>query len=220
MTKKCQKLNCENEAIKRGKYCVEHCTSKKFKSRDERTDDEIIEEIRRNLIREREMEEYLRKKEEEKKINELRYAEERLLIEQQEKEYQDALKKDIEKMNHENELKRKQIEKEKEFEMLMNEKIRMNNERENDEYYKIKFVFQNLGGLSIISTFSKDDFFEYVFNFVDVFLHDSNIPFPTNGYELISYPNITLCEQEHSQIKISEKFAHKNVQLTFKEIEK
>ena len=77
--------------------------------------------------------------------------------------------KELEKMNREKEMEMQKIEDEHKFDIHMREKVRLNNERVNDEYYKIKFVFKNLGSLSMISTFSKDDCFERVFNFVDSF---------------------------------------------------
>jgi len=255
MTKICQKEYCEKEAIKRGKYCIDHCTRKRSENQydDSKTDEEILVQVRRTIERQRIEEDMQRienerrvemrrmemiRKDEERQINEIRYVEERLLREEQEKEYHEACRQDLEKMHREKELEqinrekeleqmnlkkeseRQQIEDEHKFEIYMREKVRLNNERVNDEYYKIKFVFKNLGNLSMISTFSKDDCFESVFNFVDSFFYESSINFPSEGYELISYPNITLIEIDHSKIKISEKFDHRNIQLTFKEIEK
>jgi hypothetical protein len=256
MTKICQKEYCDKEAIKRGKYCIDHCTTRKRSENlydDSKTDEEILVQVRRNIQRQRIEEDIQRienerlaeirrmemiRKEEERKMNEIRYAEERLLREEQENEYNEACRQDLEKINRERELEqinrekeleqinrekdleRQQIEDAQKFDISMREKVRLNNERVNDEYYKIKFVFKNLGNLSMISTFSKDDCFERVFNFIDSFFYESSINFPSEGYELISYPNITLSELDHSKIKISEKFDHRNIQLTFKEIEK
>jgi hypothetical protein len=238
MTKICQKEYCDKEAIKRGKYCIDHCTvRKRTESRfdESKTDEQILLQIRQTIERRRIEEDLQRiederrvemrrleaiRKEEEKQINELRYAEERILREEQEEEYANACRLDAEKINREKEIERKKIEDEQNFDICMREKVRLNNERVNDEFYKIKFVFQNLGGLSIISTFSKDDCFESVFNYVDSFLYESNIKYPSDGYELISYPNITIGNSEHSKIKIADKFDHRNIQVTFKEIEK
>jgi len=227
MAKICQKESCVKDAIKRGKYCIDHCTTRKRTERrhdESKTDEEVLFEIRKTIERQRIEEEQRRmeaiRREEERKINEIRYAEERMLIEEQENEYNEALRRDLEKMNLKKEMERKKIEDEQNFEICMREKIRLNRERISDDYYKIKFVFQNLGGLSMISTFSKDDCFESIFNFIDAFFYESNIKFPSDGYELISYPNITVSSVEHSNVKISDKFSHRNIQLTFKEIEK
>ena len=252
-SKICQKEYCDKEAIKRGKYCIDHCTARKRSENrydeESKTDEEILMQIRQNIERRRIEEDMQRienerrrieaiRRDEERKINEIRYAEERLLREEQENEYKEACRQDLEKMNREKEMEKmnqekelekmnrekememQKIEDEHKFDIHMREKVRLNNERVNDEYYKIKFVFKNLGSLSMISTFSKDDCFESVFNFVDSFFYESSINFPSEGYELISYPNITLSELVHSKIKISEKFDHRNIQLTFKEIEK
>jgi hypothetical protein len=238
MAKICQKESCVKDAIKRGKYCIDHCTTRKRTERrhdESKTDEEVLFEIRKTIERQKIEEEQRRmederkremrrieaiRREEERKINEIRYAEERMLIEEQENEYNEALRRDLEKMNLKKEIERKKIEDEQNFEICMREKIRLNRDRVSDDYYKIKFVFQNLGGLSMISTFSKDDFFESIFNFIDAFFYESNIKFPSDGYELISYPNITVSSLEHSNVKISDKFSHRNIQLTFKEIEK
>ena len=196
MAKICQKESCVKDAIKRGKYCIDHCTTRKRTERrhdESKTDEEVLFEIRKTIERQRIEEEQRRmeaiRREEERKINEIRYAEERMLIEEQENEYNEALRRDLEKMNLKKEIERKKIEDEQNFEICMREKIRLNRERISDDYYKIKFVFQNLGGLSMISTFSKDDCFESIFNFIEAFFYESNIKFPSDGYELISYPN-------------------------------
>ena len=227
MAKICQKESCVKDAIKRGKYCIDHCTTRKrteHRHDESKTDEEVLLEIRKTIERQRIEEEQRRmeaiRREEERKINEIRYAEERMLIEEQENEYNEALRRDLEKMNLKKEIERKKIEDEQNFEICMREKVRLNRERVSDDYYKIKFVFQNLGGLSMISTFSKDDCFESIFNFIEAFFYESNIKFPSDGYELISYPNITVSSLEHSKVKISDKFSHRNIQLTFKEIEK
>ena len=210
MIRFCQKEDCDKQTIKRGKYCIDHCTIRKKSLFDIKTDDEILEEIRNK-----------RRYDDENRIfQQNKIIEDRLIMEEQNREYNETYNRDLEIKKQKDENERKEIHDKQKFTNEMNEKIHSNSHRENDEYYKIKFVFPNLSGLSIISTFSKDDYFKNIFDFVDVFLYDLNINCAMYDYELISYPRIILEKKEDYNVKISDKISTRNIQLTYKEIEK
>ena len=228
--KVCSKENCNNQTIKRGKYCLEHCTVKKKINKtpiifEERKQDEILlNERKRHQEEEQERkrrEEYedmiLLERIREEKRKEKKLEEDRLILQEQKIKYDEAYQKDLENMIRKSENEKKEKEKKENFENEMNIKKIENATRENDEYYKIKFVFSNLNSLILISSFSSNDSFENIFNFIDIFLYDSSA---SCDYELISYPNISLNKNDHSKIKISDKILTKNFQLTIKELEK
>ena len=158
MIRFCQKEDCDKQTIKRGKYCIDHCTIRKKRNEnlfDIKTDDEILEEIRNK-----------RRYDDENRIfQQNKIIEDRLIMEEQNREYNETYNRDLEIKKQKDENERKEIHDKQKFTNEMNEKIHSNSHRENDEYYKIKFVFPNLSGLSIISTFSKDDYFKNIFDF-------------------------------------------------------
>lgn len=227
MLRKCKREDCYEHSIKRGKYCMNHCTVRKYRTLAVPTPVPTTEHtsppIRShspapfgNIFNEEEERKDIFN-EERKCENEFRYIEDRMIIQEQNREYEEAYKKDLENLHRMEEMLNKEKEMKLKFEIEIEKKRRQNESRENDEFYKIKFVFSNLNGLTIISTFSKDDIFENVFNFIDVFLYDASINI--GDYELISYPRIILNKVDHDLIKIKDKINSKNIQFMIKEKE-
>jgi hypothetical protein len=204
MIRICKKEDCNQPSIKRGKYCIDHCTvRKRVESFSPISSSTTIQF--ENISNETNND------------NELRYIEDRMIMREQNREYEEAYKKDLENLRLREEMLKKEEEEKLNFEMEIKKKRQNDESRENDEFYKIKFVFSNLHGLTIISTFSRDDIFENIFNFIDVFLYDSSVSM--GEYELISYPKIIINKDEHNKIKINEKIKSKNVQFMVKEKE-
>ena len=183
MIKNCKRENCNEPSIKRGKYCINHCTVRK---REAIVESSIPIPIRVPMP----VENMFNEERKETNENEFRYIEDRLIMQEQDREYEEAYKKDLENLFLREEMLKREQEMKRNFELEMEKKRLYNEHRENDEYYKIKFVFSNLNGFPIISTFSRDDTFENVFNFIDLFLYDSSVNI--GEYELISYPKIMI----------------------------
>ena len=199
MIRICKKEDCNQPSIKRGKYCIDHCTvRKRVESFSPISSSTTIQFENNN-------------------DNELRYIEDRMIMREQDREYEEAYKQNLENLRLREEMLKKEEEKKLNFEIEIEKKRHNDETRENDEFYKIKFVFSNLHGLTIISTFSRDDILENIFNFIDVFLYDSSVSI--GEYELISYPKIIINKEEHNKIKINEKIKSKNVQFMVKEKE-
>ena len=199
MIRICKKEDCNQPSIKRGKYCIDHCTVRKIVESFSPISSSTTIQFEHN------------------NDNEFRYIEDRMIMREQDREYEEAYKQNLENLRLREEMLKKEEEKKLNFEIEIEKKRHNEETRENDEFYKIKFVFSNLHGLTIISTFSRDDILENIFNFIDVFLHDSSVSI--GEYELISYPKIIINKEEHNKIKINEKIKSKNVQFMVKEKE-
>ena len=133
MIRFCQKEDCDKQTIKRGKYCIDHCTIRKKRNEnlfDIKTDDEILEEIRNK-----------RRYDDENRIfQQNKIIEDRLIMEEQNREYNETYNRDLEIKKQKDENERKEIHDKQKFTNEMNEKIHSNSHRENDEYYKIKLI--------------------------------------------------------------------------------
>lgn len=199
MIRICKKEDCNQPSIKRGKYCIDHCTVRKIVESFSPISSSTTIQFEHN------------------NDNEFRYIEDRMIMREQDREYEEAYKQNLENLRLREEMLKKEEEKKLNFEIEIEKKRHNEETRENDEFYKIKFVFSNLHGLTIISTFSRDDILENIFNFIDVFLYDSSVSI--GEYELISYPKIIINKEEHNKIKINEKIKSKNVQFMVKEKE-
>jgi flagellar biosynthesis GTPase FlhF len=223
--KVCQKENCSLPAIPRGKFCESHCTVRRI--RESTRDNESLERERvQRSIREQRIQEllradYLAEEERKKKVLEERYLEERLLREEQIREYEETEKLDRERINREREEQDKIVEETRKREDEIVEKRRRLDEYETSAqdapFYKVKFVFPNLQGLSIIHSFSKNCLFSNIFDFLDIFMIDSGINF--EGYDIISYPNLVFEKDTHSEKRFSDAISNKNVQFIVKERE-
>lgn len=139
MIRICKKEDCNQPSIKRGKYCIDHCTvRKRVESFSPISSSTTIQFENNN-------------------DNELRYIEDRMIMREQDREYEEAYKQNLENLRLREEMLKKEDEKKLNFEIEIEKKRHNDETRENDEFYKIKFVFSNLHGLTIISTFSRDD---------------------------------------------------------------
>ena len=125
--KKCQKINCENSSIPKGKYCESHRSKKKpINERKLVVESKLIDEYKTEYKSEYNSE-YNRK-----------IAEDRVLIDEQRKEYLEAMEADREKMEIDKMLELSK----KEYLNKMNDVL---NEPEDvsNENYNIKMIFKN-----------------------------------------------------------------------------
>ena len=217
----CQKENCSEPAIKRGKFCETHCTVRRRRASTNIVDDELVlqrlQESRR--IEEEERRRNAENEEVERRLRNEQYQLDRLLREEQSKEYEEALRLDRERIDKQREIdeKNRHDEYNREIE-LQQKRQRIFTEDTKEKYYRMKFSFPNIQGLSIISTFSKDCLFLNIFDFLDVFMNDSGINF--EGFDIISYPNHVFDKSIDSDKEFSSFTINKNVQFTVKEKEK
>ena len=164
---------------------------------------------------------------ERKTMEEVRILDERILREEQEKEYEETIQKDLERMAQkelERELTQKnnverinnrtQIENDKRIEI---EKKRQNITTRGEElFYKFKFSVLNT---SILASFPEKSRISNLFDFIDVFMYDNKIDTKfENGYELILYPNITITKMM-VECNLSEIIKTCNNKIQVKEIE-
>ena len=233
----CKKENCSEPSIKRGKYCEAHCTVRRIRD-SHRNTSEVLEERKvsepsslererlQRSIREQRIQELLRtqlREEDERRKRELseKYLEERLFREEQQREYEETVRLDRERLRLQKEAQDKIINEKRDKENELNEKRRKVQEdemSEEEKYFKIKFVFPNVHGLSIIQCFTKNCLFSNIFDFLDVFMTDSGINF--DGYDILSYPNLSFEKETHMDKRFSDYVSSKNVQFTVKEKEK
>ena len=208
--KVCQKINCFEPVIKRGKYCVAHCTVKRLRQ-PEISEDEVLRQLQDEIRNSRQLEEEQRRNEE---LRREQYQTDRLLREEQEIEFEETRLRDMERITieSENELKILKEKLDKELE-LRDKRLRVQclENREDEKYYKIKFVFPNNQGLSIISNFCKDSYFSNLFDFIDVFLNDVSISM--GEYTIISYPNKSFEKVIDDDRKLVDFSRSKNIQF-------
>jgi len=221
MSKLCKKEDCDLQCVRKSKYCINHC-SKKVREQvlnEEESNNRQIMLFQAEEIKQQELEL------ERKTIEEVRILEERLLREEQEKEYEETMKKDLERMNQ------KEFERESNLEKI-NNKIQLENHKrveiekkrqnitygENDElFYKFKFSVLNI---SILASFPEKSTISHLFDYIDVFSYDNKIDTKfENGYELILYPNITITKMMVDS-RLSDIIKTCNNKIYVKEIEK
>ena len=160
--KKCQKINCENPSITKGKYCDSHRSKKK-------PINERKSVVESKLFYEHEPEyktEY--KSEYNRKI-----AEDRALIDEQTKEYSEAKEADREKMEMDKMLELSKKEYLNKMNDILNEPEDINNEN-----YNIKICFPD--GKKIIRKFNEYDTLENIRKYIDAYIH-------INNYNIINY---------------------------------
>ena len=217
----CQKDNCNGIAIPRGKYCEDHRTNKKkivmrgpeprFNGFEETKTD--IAEIRLKQQEEKSIEDEIKK---------LQLEEDRLLRQDQEFEYQETMRKDMERIKQEKDKEyKKQLLKEDEelqqaiFLSEIESKRSLIPKDQDDNGYNIKFNIPKKP--CVIHNFHGKSSFRNVFNFLDVYFHDNKIPI-TNYNIVVGYPKkiYTLSE---SDIMLCDANLPKNVTLFLQDLD-
>lgn len=198
MIRLCQKKDCENESIPRGKYCELHRTNKKRR-------DVVI----RNTNEEQKFFSYF--EEEEKIIKEQKnkkIEEDRIIRKEQEAEYKETERLDIEKMENIRflkaieESKKNFIKEKKEF--LLNEP---DIKEEGVYYFKIKLST----GKAILRRFSNDSKIQDIRDYLEVYFYDNNISI--ENYNLVlNYPKIEFGNTEdENNLKLKNVIEQKNI---------
>lgn len=181
MIKRCSREDCHESIVRKtSKYCINHCSRK---VREQVINENKTSENIHGIIRSEEM-----KRRDEEILTE------RMLREEQEVEYEETMRMDMERiMRKENEESLKiQMENERLSEILYKRHNLMDEEK-NAVFYKFKITILNI---STIASFSERSSISILFDFVDVFIHDNKIDDVfNNGYELILYPNITITRE-------------------------
>lgn len=150
----CSKEDCDEIAIPRGKYCEKHRTTKK---KNEISDfDKAINLSKMTYQNEKKEKEHL-------EIN-------RLLIEEQDREYEEAKKKDEERIN------RIKIQED----IINNKRKKISSIELNKDHYKIKIKLQSG---NIILKCNKDNNISYIKDYLDVYFYDNKIKM--ENYNLI-----------------------------------
>lgn len=214
----CQKNNCNAISIPRGKYCEDHRTNKKkitggveeYKStlqhssfEERQTDISLLQEIRLKRQKERAIED---------EFKNLQIEEDRLLKQDQDLEFQETMKKDIERIKHrENEECEKQRIKEDEelqeaiFQSEIENKRSLISKEPDNNGYNIKFNIPKTQ--CIIHNFPEYSSFRNVFDFLDVYFYDNKIPivnynlvvnFPKKIYSSSDF-ELLLCDEKLSK---------------------
>lgn len=177
--KKCQKENCISDSIPRGKYCQEHrCRNKK---KPNKLADEEEERLSQMLIRQI--------IEDENKINNKNnsiYDEDRLLKAQQEQDYLEAQKQDMENIRK----KEIEIEKKTKIRMRLLDRIPQSTD------IILQFTFPK-NNLKVRHGFSCKSVVSDLYDFVDILMEDNNIKH--FDYRLIMYPN-TVFEKSNKML--------------------
>lgn len=181
MIKKCSREDCQESIVRKtSKYCINHCSRR---VREQVLNENKTSEVINGIIRNDEM----RRREEE-------ILTDRMLREEQEAEYEETMRIDMERIiQKENENNHKiQMENERLLE-INNKRHNLTYDEKNEAFYKFKIGILNA---SIIASFSERSSISILFDFVDVFAYDNKIEDSfANGYELILYPNITITKE-------------------------
>ena len=180
--KQCMKPNCFNNSIPRGKYCEIHRTNRR-----------IVEEKNR-LIEQTRLEERNRIIEERK-----RNIERQQIIDEQEREYNETMMKDIERIEKE---KQQKIHEEEEKNL---KEIQMDSLRQRVFSYELNDKSSHF--------FNHDATFKDVFNFIDLYSYDNDIRL--EKYYLVSYPNFEYT-RENLNDKLEKHFNYKKINLFIK----
>ena len=141
-----------------------------------------------------------------------RNIERQQIIDEQEREYNETMMKDIERIEKE---KQQKIHEEEEKNL---KEIQMDSLRQrvfsyelNDKSYLIRFVLLNHDKISHF--FNHDATFKDVFNFIDLYSYDNDIRL--EKYYLVSYPNFEYT-RENLNDKLEKHFNYKKINLFIK----
>lgn len=177
MNKICKKNNCANEAIPRGKYCELHKTTRTNKiNRPLETRSLRIEEEKKDSY-DRDLELAIKNSLEGLKgienIKKNQFDEDRKLRLEQDKEYQEAIKLDTERL-----LKQKY-----ELEQIDLKRLNIleNNPIEKENYFTIKIKLPN--NITLLKKFKEESRVKDVRDYLDVYFFDNKIKI--NNYVLV-----------------------------------
>ena len=183
MIKVCQKKNCYEPAISRGKYCVQHRTNKpKIKrnnnilNQEEKKEELIPVNINNNydeyINLELKLSLYKLNNEREQVINKEKIKEDRELRIEQEYEFNEAMRMDKENYDK----KRRRIDD------IENKRINLNKSEplEDEKYFNIKIKLSNL---TLMRKFKYNSSIKNIRDYLDVYFEDNNINI--NNYNLV-----------------------------------
>ena len=201
MIRSCQKRDCENESIPRGKYCELHRTNKKRNNIRNFKENEI------NFYTNNYFEDEEKKEKDEK--NKL-IEEDRLIRKQQEEEFIETQKLDKENMEKISFLKaieesKKSFIEEKRKSLLKEPDIK------EDGVYSFKIKLSN--GKPILRRFSKDSKIQDIRDYLELYFYDNNISI--ESYNLVlNYPKIQFSNtKDHNDLNIKDAIYSKNIIL-------
>jgi hypothetical protein len=200
MIRVCNKRDCGNEPIPRGKYCELHRTSKKRK-------DTIIRNIEEhNFYTNNYFEEEKRDKEEKNK----KLEEDRLIIKQQEEEYIETERLDKEKMENNEFLKVIQESKDY-FIKEKRESILKEPDMTEEEIYFFKIKLPN--GKSILRRFLKESKLQNIRDYLDIYFYDNNIKIESYNI-VLDFPKIIFTDTiDTNNLKLKDVINSKNIIL-------
>jgi hypothetical protein len=179
----CAKSNCIRNSITRGKYCEEHRVRKKIQ--EQKIQEPIQEQIQEPL-------------------QNFFEQERRLLIDEQNKEYEETIRQDMLKFQEKEQQMLEKAFKDSEMDQLR--QIVFSNEKTDDSFI-IKF---SVNSNKIIHYFKQDAVFNDIFQYIDLYLYDMGTDM---DYDLIYYPNIVFSKDEYNQRKIFDFFTDKCLSL-------
>lgn len=187
MRRKCKHSYCDGLPIPRGKYCEKHRTNKRNLSIFE-------EEKQHNFV-------YEESKNADAIDTDFYYEESKTtntdLINQQNKEYENAMKLDLERMKiKEDEDYEKILElSKKEYELQCKKQYFSEQTMNENEIIMIKFSLKNK---KIQHIFNKNSQIYLLFDFIDIYCHDNDIIL--NDYYFITYPKVTITRKQSNEI--------------------
>lgn len=176
---RCAKEDCDNEAIKRGKYCVLHRTRKKTTTPTFTDEDKLNEELIAKMLEDDVWGDrgggggIPEEKREERKED----TERRLLVEQQNWEYMEAERQDKENL----------LLKQMEVDRKIKIRQKVSSYRPQPSDIILQFIFPEYH-LKVRQSFHSNAAISDLYDFVDITLEDNNITM--TYYQMVVYPNI------------------------------
>jgi hypothetical protein len=172
----CQKPNCLEERIPRGKYCIFHRTGKRRWQEEPvvDVDTELTRAIQASL-------------DEEKRKMSDKILEDRKLIEEQRVEYEKTVQLDRERLE---EMKKNELAQTRFVADIENKRRNIQTRQGDDRriFYTIKFLLPT--NFSIKQTFEESQTIHDIYTYIDVVLYDHGIiNTPLSSYHLYLYPH-------------------------------
>lgn len=190
---KCAKADCNNDAIKRGKYCIVHRTTKRKRDEERHMDEEKLNQDLINQLLNADLEEERRRRNMEKGYIETKESDaesqRRSLIEEQNLQYLEAQRIDalnIKKKQEENE--RKQLAKQKEIDRKISIRQKFTSYTPLPSDIMLQFRLPEFC-IKVKQSFHNNAILLDLFDFIDMTLEDNNIEM--TDYHLVLYPNDT-----------------------------
>lgn len=130
--------------------------------------------------------------------------ERRLIIDEQNNEYNETMRLDMLKMQENEQKMLEKVFKESEMDQLREHVFSY--EKKSDSF-NIKF---SINGKSQVHYFNHDALFKDIFQYIDLYLYDNNLEME---YDLIYYPNNIFSKDIYEEQKLSDSFNCKSVSL-------